>query len=118
MLSMTMAFAGNSESDAKAKSADAAVATEANYDMAVNYYSLAQALGLYGDQIEVIEFVHDRFVNEMNKAGKADESLRKELVTKAASRELQGMRQVLDKEQFRKFNTLLNVTLNNRGLLK
>ncbi len=118
MLSMTMAFAGNSESDAKAKSAHAAVATEANYDMAVNYYSLAQALGLYGDQIEVIEFVHDRFVNEMNKAGKADESLRKELVTKAASRELQGMRQVLDKEQFRKFNTLLNVTLNNRGLLK
>lgn len=118
MLSMTMAFAGNSESDAKAKSADAAVATEANYDMGVNYYSLAQALGLYGDQIEVVEFVHDRFVNEMNKAGKADESLRKELVTKAASRELQGMRQVLDKEQFRKFNTLLNVTLNNRGLLK
>jgi hypothetical protein len=53
----------------------------------------------------------------MNKAGKADESLRKELVTKAASRELQVCVRC-STGAFRKFNTLLNVTLNNRGLLK
>ena len=118
MLSMTMAFAGNSESDAKAKSADAAVATEANYDMAVSYYSLSQALNLNGEQIDAVEFIHDRFVNEVNKAGKADASVRKELITKAANKELAAMRQVLDKEQYRKYSTLLNITLNNRGLLR
>jgi hypothetical protein len=118
MLSMTMAFAGNTESDSKVKTAEDGLATEANYNMAVSYYSLSQALGLYGDQIQLVEYIHDRFVNEVNKAGKADASLRKELVSKAATKELQAMRQVLDKEQFRKYNTLLNVTLNNRGLLR
>lgn len=65
-----------------------------------------------------MEFIHDRFVNEVNKAGKADASVRKELITKAANKELAAMRQVLDKEQYRKYSTLLNITLNNRGLLR
>ncbi len=116
MLSMTMAFAGNTESDAKSKAS--AESTEANYDMAVSYYSLSQALNLNGEQIDAVEFIHDRFVNEVNKAGKADASVRKELITKAANKELAAMRQVLDKKQYRKYSTLLNITLNNRGLLR
>ena len=53
----------------------------------------------------------------MDKAAQADAAQRKELVKAAAARELQYMGYVLNDKQYSKFNTLLNLTLSNRGLL-
>ena len=54
----------------------------------------------------------------MRKAANAEASERAELVKKAATKELKYMHYVLNEKQYRKYNTLLNLTLENRGLLK
>ncbi len=119
MLSMTMAFAGNNEKDAnKSVNAAQAVAVAApNYDMTVNYRVLGKTLGLDDYQMEAVQIVHNNFVRDMDKAAQADAAQRKELVKAAAARELQYMGYVLNDRQYSKFNTLLNLTLSNRGLL-
>ena len=119
MLSMTMAFAGNNEKDAnKSVNAAQAVAVAApNYDMTVNYRVLGTTLGLDDYQMEAVQIVHNNFVRDMDKAAQADAAQRKELVKAAAARELQYMGYVLNDKQYSKFNTLLNLTLSNRGLL-
>ncbi len=89
-----------------------------NYDMRVNYRALASTLGLNAYQMEVVEMIHGKFVNDMFNAEMADESVRAEKVRKAANTELMNMKYVLNEKQYRKFNTLLNTTLVNRGLLK
>ncbi len=89
-----------------------------NYDMRVNYRALASTLGLNAYQMEVVEMIHGKFVNDMFDAEMADESVRAEKVRKAANTELMNMKYVLNEKQYRKFNTLLNITLVNRGLLK
>ena len=61
---------------------------------------------------------HDQFINDMRKAANAEASERAELVKKAATKELKYMHYVLNEKQYRKYNTLLNLTLENRGLLK
>ncbi len=119
-MTLTTAFAANNEkNNTNAKAA--ATTTEAfdgNYDMRINYGALSNALRLNSYQREMLELVHDRFVIAMRKAGRADEALRDAKVRKAANTELKNMSYVLDRDQYRKFNTLLNVTLLNRGLLK
>lgn len=119
MLSMTMAFAGNNEKDAnKSVNAAQAVAVAApNYDMTVNYRVLGTTLGLDDYQMEAVQIVHNNFVRDMDKAAQADAAQRKKLVKAAAARELQYMGYVLNDKQYSKFNTLLNLTLSNRGLL-
>ncbi len=116
MLSMTMAFANDRSSESNALEASNA-AIEQNYDMNINLHSLISTLDLYSNQVEAFEYAHNQFVADMNKAGKADVADRKNLVRKAAIKELKYMSQILDNEQYRKFNTLLNMTLTNRGLL-
>ena len=52
----------------------------------------------------------------MQQAANADEAERQELVKKAVERDMKWMYYVLNQKQYRDYLTLLNVTLNNRGL--
>jgi hypothetical protein len=121
MLSMTMAFAGNSskKGNETQKAPEVTVANmDQNYDMSLNYNSLASALQLDNYQMEAVQIIHNKFVGEMNEAAQADVAERGDMVKQAADKELKYMSYILTRDQHRKFTTLLNVTLNNRGLLK
>ena len=120
ILSVTMAFAGEREKNhGKVNNAqEVTVQTmDQNYDMTLNYRKLGSTLGLNGYQMKAVELIHDKFVNEMKDAERAEASDRKELVQEAAGKELKYMRYVLDGDQYDKFATLLNLTLSNRRLL-
>ena len=93
VMTMSMAFANTENIPENAPEVTEA-STAANYDMTVNY------------------------INDMRKAANAEASERAELVKKAATKELKYMHYVLNEKQYRKYNTLLNLTLENRGLLK
>ncbi|CCY03246.1 putative uncharacterized protein [Prevotella sp. CAG:924] len=92
-------------------------ANAANYDMTVNYNRLAVALNLDGDQIESVKLIHGDYIKAMNAAAKASEAEKKEMVRKATQKELARLRYVLDRDQYRKYNMLINATLTNRGLI-
>ena len=79
-------------------------ANAANYDMTVNYNRLAVALNLDGDQIESVKLIHGDYIKAMNAAAKAPEAEKR-------------LRYVLDRDQYRKYNMLINATLTNRGLI-
>ena len=108
MLSMTFTFAENLESSE-------ATATNA-YDMSVNIRKLGEALGLTIDQMEAVENIHHTFCGEMMIAAQANKDDRKNMVNTAVDKELRYMRYVLTKEQFHKYNLLLQTTLFNRGI--
>ena len=92
-------------------------ANAANYDMTVNYNRLAVALNLDGDRIESVKLIHGDYIKAMNAAAKAPEAEKKEMVRKATQKELARLRYVLDRDQYRKYNMLINATLTNRGLI-
>lgn len=100
------------------KSAKAENTTEVKYDMTVNYSSLANTLGLDFEQLESVERIHDRYIYDMNKAAKAADDARENLVREATAKELKRMSYVLNRDQYRKYNMLINATLINRGLIK
>ncbi|MBM6992384.1 MAG: hypothetical protein I3J02_03850 [Prevotella sp.] len=114
MMSMTMAFASESEKTPEVTATNMVQ----NYDMRVNYRTLASTLDLNDYQMEAVELIHNKFVNEMKNAETADAAVRQDMVKKAADKELQFMSYVLDGKQYDKYAKLLNLTLNNRGLLK
>ncbi len=115
LMSMTFAFA-EGESNAKA---NVALAKEAqNYEMNISTTSLARALNLGYDEIEVVNSITDSFASDMKKAGEAQGEERNKLFKKALKRNLTYMHSVLSYEQYSKYLKLLNTTLNNRGLNK
>jgi len=108
MFSMTMSYAENENNNA--------VENVQTYDMTVNMRKLAVALGLTLDQMEVVSDIHDNFCNEMMLAAYADADDRSEMVSKAVNKDVRYMHYVLNDKQYKKYLTLLNVTLANRGL--
>lgn len=108
MLSMTLAFAENENTNAENN-------VQA-YDMTVNMNKLGQALGLSWDQLEFVEDVHRAFCADMKNVAMAEESERKELMDKAVRKDLAYMRAILSKAQYHKYLLLLNTTFTNRGL--
>lgn len=108
MLSMTMTFAEN-ENTMSLNSAEA-------YDMTVNMNKLGQALELSKDQIEAVTEIHKTFSAEMRFAAQYSKEERDLLVEKAIKKDLAYMDYVLNKDQYRRYLMLLNVTLNNRGI--
>jgi len=108
MFSMTMTFAEN-ENTKSVNNVEA-------YDMSVNMRKLSVTLGLTTDQMEAVENIHNTFKAEMNLAAQADDADRQEMVKKAVERDIKWMHYVLDQKQYRMYLTLLNATLNNRGL--
>ena len=110
MFSMTMSYAENENNNA--------VQDVQNYDMTVNMRKLAVALGLTLDQMEVVSDIHRNFCSEMMVAAYADGDSRAALVEKAVDKDVRYMRYVLDSKQYDRYMTLLNATLENRGLKK
>jgi len=108
LLSMTMTFAEN-ENTKNVSNVEA-------YDMSVNMRKLSVALGLTTDQMEAVENIHNTFNAEMQMAAHAEENDRQERVKKAVERDIKWMHYVLNDKQYRTYLTLLNTTLNNRGL--
>ena len=97
LMSMTTTFAENEGMNT----------TEA-YNMTVNMKSLAHALGLTNDQVES--------VTEMMFAAQYGKDERSKMVEKAVNKDLAYMNYILNKDQYRKYVMLLNITLANRGL--
>ncbi len=121
MLSMTATFAANGDGNKEngKKTPEVTVANMVqNYDMTLNYSTLGSILQLNDYQMNAVELIHNKFVNEVKSVENADASERQDLVKEAAGKELKYMSYVLNSKQYQKFSTLLNLTLNNRGLLK
>lgn len=108
LLSMTTTFAAD-------ENASATTATAA-YNMNVNMGSLSEALSLNIDQAEAVADVHKNFTADMMNAATAASEERAALVDKAINKDLKYMRTILSNGQYRKYLTLLNTTLVNRGL--
>ena len=105
LMSMTTTFAENEGMNT----------TEA-YNMTVNMKSLAHALGLTNDQVESVAEVHKTFSTEMMFAAQYGKDERSKMVEKAVNKDLAYMNYILNKDQYRKYVMLLNITLANRGL--
>ena len=103
-----MAFAEN-ENNSAVKNVEA-------YDMTVNMRKLAVTLDLNSDQMEAVQDIHTAFCNDMMLAAYAQNDERKELVDQAVKKDVRYMRYILDEKQYKKYLTLLNATLQNRGL--
>lgn len=88
------------------------------YDFRFDTSRMSNYLGLDFEQARAVSFAHNRFCNDMKKASLALTSDRKELTNKAINRNLRYMKQILDRDQYRKYLMVLNATLNNRGLIK
>ena len=108
LMSMTMTFAEN-ESAANINTTEA-------YNMAVNMNKLSQALGLSADQVEAVSEIHKSFSAEMMFAAQYGKDEREKRVDNAIKRDLAYMNYILNKDQYRKYLMLLNVTMHNRGL--
>ena len=101
MLSMTTAFAEGE----KATSANSVEA----YELNINMNKLFAALDLANDQ---------KFASELKFAAQYANNDRKALVARAIDNDVKWMRYVLNDKQFHTYLTLLNTTINNRGLNK
>jgi len=108
MLSMTMTFAEN-ENAANLNSAEA-------YNMTVNMNKLSQALSLSKDQIESVAEIHKTFSAEMQFAAQSTGEERQKMVDSAINKDLAWMNYILNRDQYRRYVMLLNMTLHNRGL--
>ena len=110
MLSMTIAFA-EGENAASVNNVEA-------YELNVNMNKLSSALNLADDQKEAVAEIHHTFASELMFAAQYSNNDRKALVDRAIENDVKWMRYVLNDKQMRTYLTLLNTTLNNRGLVK
>lgn len=110
MLSMTTAFA-------EGEKANSANNVEA-YELNINMNKLFAALDLANDQKEAVADIHHTFASELKFAAQYANNDRKALVARAIDNDVKWMRYVLNDKQYRTYLTLLNTTINNRGLNK
>ena len=110
LLSMTTAFA-EGENTANVSNLEA-------YEMNINMNKLSEALNLADDQKEAVENIHHTFAAELMFAAQYGKNDRKAMVKRAISNDVKWMRYVLNDKQYRTYLTLLNTTINNRGLNK
>ena len=110
MLSMTLAYAEGENANS--------VNNVAAYDMSVNMNKLSDALSLTDDQKEAVADINHTFAAEMMFAAQYSNEQRKEMVKKAIEKNVAWMTYVLNDKQRRLYLTLLNTTINNRGLNK
>ena len=110
MLSMTTAFA-EGENAASVNNMEA-------YDLNININKLSVALNLADDQKEAVADIHHTFASELKFAAQYGNTERKALVERAIENDVKWMRYVLNDKQMRWYLTLLNTTINNRGLNK
>ena len=110
LLSMTTVFAEGEKA--------ASVNEVETYGMKVNMNKLAAALNLADDQKEAVADIHHTFDSELKFAAQYGHNDRKALVDRAIENDVKWMRYVLTDKQMHTYLTLLNTTINNRGLNK
>jgi hypothetical protein len=108
MMSMTLTFAEN-ENMNSVNNAEA-------YNLSVNMNQLSKALNLANDQVEAVAEIHKTFCSELMFATQYGKDERDARVDAAIRKDLGYMNYVLNKDQYKKYVMLLNVTMNNRGL--
>jgi hypothetical protein len=108
MLSMTTTFAENEGT--------ASLNTTEAYNMTVNMTQLGKALNLSKDQVESVAEIHKTFCAEMLFAAQYGKDEREKRVDNAISKDLAYMNYILNRDQYRTYVRLLNVTLHNRGI--
>lgn len=110
LLSMTMTFAEENDKQT-VENAEA-------YKLTINNKQLGKSLELTLDQIEAVKDVHHEFCSDMEFISMVEQGSKKMMMDNAIKKDLQYMKLVLDEKQYRRYLTLLNLTLHNRGLLK
>ena len=75
-------------------------------------------MSLADDQKEAVADIHHTFASELMFAAQYNSDDRKALVNRAIENDVKWMRYVLNDKQMRTYLTLLNTTINNRGLNK
>lgn len=110
MLSMTMTFAEENDQQT--------VVNAEAYKMTVNYKQLSKTLELTKDQVEAVKDVHNEFCSDMEFISMVEQGSKRMMIDSAIKKDLQYMKFILDKDQYKKYLTLLNLTLYNRGLNK
>ena len=108
MLSMTLTFAENENMNS--------VNTAEAYNLSVNINQLSKALGLADDQVEAVAEIHKTFCSEMMFATQYGKEERDARVDAAIKKDLGFMNYILNRDQYRKYVMLLNVTMVIRGL--
>ena len=87
------------------------------YDIKVNAKKLADYLQVTTDQFDAVEAITDEFTNDMAFAATESNKTGLLAVTKnAVEKNIKHMSYVLNREQYHKYLTVLNATLNNRGI--
>ena len=93
-----------------------AMNTEA-YTMNVNSEVLSKTLNASKDQAECIHDIMNLFSVQMeNIKTETVESSRQKMLDNTINMNINYMKQILDKEQYKKYLILLNTTLTNKGL--
>jgi len=87
------------------------------YDIHVNTEALAKSLDANKDQAESIDNIMRIFAAQMtNTKLESNDSVRSKMFDNTVSMNINYMKQVLTDDQYRRYLTILNSTLNNRGL--
>lgn len=87
------------------------------YDIKVNTKRLGDYLQLSTDQYDAVKTVVDEFSNDMRFAAVECGNVNRVKVTKnAVDKNLKYMSYILNKEQYHRYLTVLNATINNRKI--
>jgi len=93
-----------------------AEAAAVDYSFDVNNNSMARYLKLNDDQSDKMEYVFERFSNEIKRLEYCKEEKRAKRLMSALSYNLSAAHSVLSEEQYRKYLVVLNGSLKNKGL--
>lgn len=87
----------------------------ANWNKSINIGKLSNYLKLDSKQSEEVAQICEFFTHELGKASVAKKDQQQKL-QRAVYGNLKLMKQTLNKEQYAKYTTLINLTLRNRGI--
>lgn len=107
----TVAFGANAETNN-----DTNVTSVEAYTFNINYRSLARCLDLSIDQVEPMKEIHNTFSKSMLIAAHMDKESQRKFIDNVINYDLRQVSYVLNEKQYRKYVTILNVTMRNRGL--
>ncbi len=91
-------------------------ATPINYEFNVNMRSLSRFLNLTEDQEEIMEYASDNFKYSLKRVERSKEEKRGARMQAALNTNLAYAHKVLDDKQYRKYLSLMNNSLRNKGL--
>lgn len=86
------------------------------FNFSINYTRLHMCIGLSFSQIESFDYIYNKFEKDMIDASYYENTPEfKNKVSKSVKYNLTYMRYILTDKQYKRYEKLLNTTLNNRG---